>query len=95
MKNKKPFWDTLLNPILMKEYVSWETEKDRKENKLKRKEMRKQKQLSTGIVTTEKRKGKVIEILVQNNDYDCIYDQCTLETELANNTELLLINMFK
>jgi hypothetical protein len=50
----------------------------------------------TVITTTFNRKENgVTEVLVDNNNYDNMYDQCTLETELANNTELLLNNMFK
>jgi hypothetical protein len=37
----------------------------------------------------------IIRIEVENTDYDTMYDQCTLETECANNTQLLLTNIFK
>ena len=37
----------------------------------------------------------IIRIEVENTDYDTIYDQCTLETECANNTQLLLTNLFR
>jgi hypothetical protein len=58
--------------------------------------MKKQVELSTGIKTTQnKKKSGKIEILVQNNDYDNMYDQLTIDTELSNNTELFLTNLLK
>jgi hypothetical protein len=50
----------------------------------------------TVITTTFNRKQNgVTEVLVDNNNYDTMYDQCTIETELSNNTDLLLIDLFK
>ena len=93
MSKRKPFWDTNLNPIIMQEFLSWETEQDRRDNKsqqskaakektLKRKEMRKRVELETGIKTRQNKKSNgVIEILVQNNDYDNMYENVITETE--------------
>ena len=101
MSKSKPFYDLGLNPITMwKEDDIWNYAEQRKQKnesaKLKRKEMRNQVELETGIKTRQNKKSNgVIEILVQNDDYDTMYDQVTLETECANNTGLLLNNLFK
>jgi len=97
MSKRKPFWDTNLNPIIMQEFLSWETEQDRRDNKsqqskaakektLKRKEMRKQVELSTGIKTKQNKKdnGK-IEILVQNNDCDTKYNELNYDELIYEN----------
>ena len=87
MSKRKPFWDTMKNPITMKKeetawnYDEWKKVKS-KNAKIKRKEMRKQVELSTGIKTKQNKKSNgVIEILVQNNDYDNMYDNVITETE--------------
>ena len=50
----------------------------------------------TVITTTfNKKENGVTEVLVDNNNYDTMYDQLTLDTECSNNTELLLTNMFR
>jgi len=49
--------------------------------------------LSTGVTTTQPANGG--EIKAKLSDYDTYFDQPTLETELSNNTALLLNDVFK
>jgi len=49
--------------------------------------------LKTGVTTTQNTNGG--EIKVTLSDYDNYFDQPTIETELANNTRLLLCETFQ
>ena len=49
--------------------------------------------LSTGVTTTQPANGG--EIKVKLSDYDTYFNQPTLETELSNNTSLLLCETFQ
>ena len=91
MSKRKPFWDTMKNPITMKKeetawnYDEWKKVKS-KNAKIKRKEMRKQVELETGIKTKQNKKdnGK-IEILVQNNDCDTKYNELNYDELIYEN----------
>ncbi len=48
--------------------------------------------LPTGVITTHNQEGR---IKVELKDYDTYFDLPTLESECANNTQLLLSNMLK
>ena len=101
MRKIKTFWEKGLHPITgFEQGENWnyndELKKQNERQKQKRRDMRKQVELSTGIKTVQnKKQSGVIEILVQNNDYDTMYDQLTIDTELSNNTELFLTNLLK
>ena len=101
MKKTKQFWEKGLHPITgFEQGENWnyndELKKQNERQKQKRKAMRKQVELSTGIKTRQnKKQSGVIEILVQNNDYDTMYDQVCLDTDLREETVNLMYNIFK
>ena len=50
----------------------------------------------TVITTTfNKKENGVTEVLVDNNNYDTMFDQCTLETDVKEDVFETLSNIFK